>query len=132
MLSERRSIRFTLLFQLPEDRGPATVTAALMKTVNQFPRALHPLTHLGSGQGARLPHQVHDSTLGSRSNSATPRTPGNGGTAENINGLLRQYMPMGIDLSTFSQVQLDAIAAELNERPRKTLDWDSPANGLCS
>lgn len=126
-LVERHS-RFVMLVKL--DAGDTrTVTEALAAKMLELPDQLkRSLTwDRGSEMGE---HQRFTNKTGLKVYFCDPRSPWQRGTNENTNKLLRQYFPKGTDLSVHSQEHLDAVAQELNERPRQTLDWKTPAAKL--
>lgn len=124
MLTERTT-RLTLLFPVP-DRSTESVTVGLAGVVTKLP--LHLRRSLTWDQGKEMSHHARFTVdSGVQIYFCDPGKPWQRGTAENTVGLLRQYLPRTADLSQFSLRELNAIAAELNGRPRKTLGWDSPA-----
>ena len=122
-----RSSRLLILVQLPGPKpGSAqTVLAAFTEKLRSIAKPMRQsLTH---DQGSEM---ARHKELAANSNIAVyfcdPHSPWQRGTNENTNGLVRQYLPKGTDLSGYSQDQLDAIADEINNRPRKTLNAYSP------
>jgi IS30 family transposase len=125
MLTERTT-RFTLLFALPHDRTAPTVRRALGRTIRKLPD--HLARTVTWDQGKELAeHTAFTIATNVDVFFCDPASPWQRGTAENTVGLLRQYLPKNGELSQVTQRQLDRIATELNERPRKILGWDSPA-----
>jgi IS30 family transposase len=123
-----RSTRFTVLVQL-DGRDMSTVTAGLTREMGKLPE--HLLQSLTWDRGMELAdHATVAMNTGLDVYFADPRSPWQRGTNENTNGLLPQYLPKGQSMGQLTQADLDAIALKLNTRPRKTLDFDTPADRL--
>lgn len=124
-----RSSGFVQLVHLPDRRDATTVADALITTVKTLPEALR--RSLTWDQGSEMRQHARISVdAGIDIYFCDPHSPWQRGSNENTNGLLRQYFPKGTDLSKHSADYLTEVASELNERPRKRFDWDSPAEVL--
>ena len=141
-----RMTRFTLLLHLPRmtgheyearvKNGPAlaghgaeAVRDAITRTIIDLPEQLR--RSLTWDQGAEMAqHARLKIDAGVQVYFCDPHSPWQRGTNENTNGLLRQYFPKGTDLSVYSAEEIAAVAAALNARPRKTLDWKTPAEAF--
>jgi IS30 family transposase len=128
-LVERHS-RYLMLIRVPH-HDTVTVVRALTRHVRTLPRGL--MTSLTWDRGHELAaHRRFTVATDVRVYFCDPRSPWQRGSNENTNGLLRQYFPKGTDLSTFSQRDLNRIAQQLNQRPRKTLGYQTPADTLAA
>lgn len=120
-----RQTRFVLLMKL-EANDAQTVVAALKKKIASLPKELvRSITWDRGPEMARHREFTIDTAIAVY--LCDPASPWQRGSNENTNGLLRQYFPKGIDLSQFSQAHLNKVALQLNTRPRKTLDFRTPA-----
>lgn len=127
-LVERKS-RTTILVPLPGDHSAQSVGDALIGAFNKLPAALR--RTLTWDQGNELfHHQRIEQQTGLRIYFADPHSPWQRPSNENTNGLLRQYLPKGTDLSIWTTDQLDSIAAELNHRPRLCLSDQTPNQAM--
>jgi IS30 family transposase len=124
-----RTTRFVMLLHLPGDHGAEAVADAMVTTMAGLPAFLR--RTLTWDQGIELANHAQIATAtGLEIYFCDPASPWQRGTNENTNGLLRQYFPKGTDLSFWGPGLLENIAAELNNRPRKTLNWRTPAEAL--
>jgi IS30 family transposase len=127
-LVERHS-RYVLLFPLPDGFTAEHMRPALTAAVLQLPQQLRRSLTWDHGK-EMAEHLQFTIDSGVQVYFCDPHSPWQRGTNENTNGLLRQYLPKGGDLGQFDQAALDAIAAELNGRPRQTLGFKTPSQAL--
>jgi IS30 family transposase len=124
-----RSTRFVALLHLPGRHGAVEVEAAMALAMSRLPALLR--KSLTWDQGIEMAnHAAIARTTGLDIYFCDPHSPWQRGSNENANGLLRQYFPKGTDLSIYPADYLDYVAAQLNSRPRKTLNWRTPAEAL--
>jgi IS30 family transposase len=124
-----RSTRYTMLVHLPEGHNAEAVRDGLIATISTLPAHLR--GSLTWDQGCEMArHKQFSMATDMAVYFCDPASPWQRGTNENTNGLLRQYFPKGTDLSVYGLEDLEHVAQQLNDRPRKTLDWDTPAERL--
>jgi IS30 family transposase len=126
-LVERHS-RFLMLIKVP-NKDTAVVVAALSRHVRKLPATLR--RSLTWDRGLEMvKHKEFTVATDVKVYFCDPQSPWQRGSNENTNLLLRQYFPKGTDLSVYSQAQLDQVSLRLNQRPRKTLGFQTPAGKL--
>ena len=120
-----RATRYTMVVALPDGYKADAVAAALIEHMGRLPTQPAPVADLGPGPRDGPP--CRDTTaLSMPVFFCDPHQPWQRGTNENTNRLLRQYLHKNADLSTFTQDELNAVAAKLNHRPRRVLGWATP------
>ncbi len=120
-----RHTRYVMLVRVPS-KDTKTVINALIKHAHKLPRELYKSLTWDRGKEV-ADHQRFSLATDIDVYFCDPQHPWQRGSNENTNGLLRQYFPKGMDLSSVHQNRLNAVARQLNERPRKTLGYYSPA-----
>jgi IS30 family transposase len=125
-----RSSRFVMLVHLPHGRTAEDVRVALTRKISKLPGELR--RSLTWDQGKEMAEHVRFS-MDSKMDVffCDPHSPWQRGSNENTNGLLRQYFPKNTDLSLHSAAHLNAVARQLNNRPRQTLNWMKPSQVFC-
>lgn len=124
-----RSTRFVMLVRIPYDRTAERVAIQLARKMETLPEFLRGSITWDQGKEMAA-HAKFTIATGIPVYFCDPHAPWQRGSNENTNGLLRQYFPKGTDLSGYTQADLDAVAAELNDRPRQTLEWLKPVEVL--
>ena len=120
-----RHTRYVMLVKV-ERKDTETVINALIKTARKLPQELY--KSLTWDRGSEMAdHKRFTLATDIQVYFCDPQNPWQRGTNENTNGLLRQYFPKGTDLSAYSQAKLNGVARQLNQRPRKTLNYETPA-----
>jgi IS30 family transposase len=124
-----RQTRYVLLARIGNDKTSPAVCDAIAQKITTLPEQL--TRSLTWDRGKELAgHAAFTVQTGLPVYFCDPHSPWQRGSNENTNGLLRQYFPKGTDLAVHDQAHLDRVAAELNGRPRQTLDWATPAEKL--
>jgi len=124
-----RSTRFVMLVRLPEGHTAEHVRRRLAAKITKLPTELR--RSLTWDQGKELAQHVRFTVdTGVKVYFCDPKSPWQRGSNENTNGLLRQYFPKRSDLSVHSEADLNAVARQLNGRPRQTLGWRAPSEAL--
>lgn len=124
-----RTTRYVMLLHLDGDHTAATVREAMATKIQSLPE--HLVQSITWDQGKELSeHAQFTVDTGVQIYFCDPHAPWQRGSNENTNGLLRQWMPKGTDLSVHTEADLDAIAYKLNNRPRQTLGWMKPSKAL--
>jgi IS30 family transposase len=124
-----RTSRYVILARLPYDHSAERTAYALTAAMRRLPALLKRSLTWDQGRGMAR-HALFTTLTDIPVFFCDPHAPWQRGTNENTNGLLRQYFPKGIDLSGYDQDYLDAVAFELNGRPRQTLGWLKPSEKL--
>jgi IS30 family transposase len=120
-----RNTRYAMLVKV-SGKDTETVINALIKNARKLPEELYKSLTWDRGK-EMAEHKRFTLATDIQVYFCDPQNPWQRGTNENTNGLLRQYLPKGTDLSGYSQAKLNAVARRLNERPRKTLNYETPA-----